>query len=98
MSVKEEFIKDCIKNRKYLGFSYEDMANCLIDMNANDYKNFELGKCNISKENVTRIIRILCIERPKLNEINLDLDSTLSNDEKEDLFSIACMLEGDFNA
>ena len=97
MSVKEEFIDECIKNRKYLGFSHLDMANCLINMSENDYKNFELGKYNISKENVSRLIKVLCIEKPIKQENILELSSDLSEEEREDLLNLASELVGEFN-
>ena len=97
MSVKEEFIKECITNREYLGFSYEDMANCLIDVSVNEYKDFESGKGNMSKENVSRLIRVLCIEKPKSTSLALEFDEDSTIDEKEDLLNIASLIEGDLD-
>ena len=94
MSVKEEFINECIKNREYLGYSYADMANCLINMSEENYRDFELGKLNISKDNVARLIKVLCIEKPKPNGSNLVFDVDVSNEEKNDLLDIALMIEG----
>ena len=96
MSVKEQFIQECIKNREYLGFTYLDMSNCLIDMSENDYKNFELGKYEISKENAIRLTRILCLQKPKNKTIELEFDDDISDEDKEDLLKIASELEGDF--
>ena len=95
MSVKEEFISECIKNRTYLGLSYKDMANCLIDVSESDYKSFENGEYKISKENVARLIRVLCIEKSQDEVMELDLsDGEFSDEEKEDLLKIANELVG----
>ena len=93
------FIKECIKNRKYLEFSYQDMSNCLIDVSAKDYENFEKGQYKMSKENLIRVARVLCIERPNTIDVSKYIDTNeLDEDEVNDLGKVIFSIVGDENA
>ena len=93
------FVRQCIKNRKYLEFSYKDMANCLSKVSENDYENFEKGKYMMSKDNLIKIARVLCVEKPLFKDISEYADiSGLSENEIKDLSRMFAMLEGDDNA
>lgn len=95
-SFKQEFINECINNRNYLGFTNKDMANCLINVSEKDYIEFEKGNYSMSKENIERLTRVLCIKKPVKFDINKYLDtSELSEEEKEDLTSIVEMIVGE---
>lgn len=93
------FVKQCIKNRLYLEFSYQDMSNCLIDVTSSDYENFEKGKYKMSKENLIRIARVLCVKRPTSLDIKDYIDTTgLTDEEIIDLSKAISVIEGDDNA
>ena len=93
------FIKECIKNRKFLEFSYQDMSNCLIKVSAKDYENFEKGQYKMSKENLIRIARVLCVERPNSIDVSHYIDtSDLSEEEVNDLGKVIFSIVGDENA
>ena len=94
----ETFVNQCIKNRKILEFSYKDMANCLINVSEEDYINFEKGTYIMSKENMIRISRVLCVEKPLCKDISEYIDVTgLSEKEIEDLAKVIAVIEGDDN-
>lgn len=93
------FVCECIKNRKYLEFDYQDMSNCLIDVSVEDYENFEKGKILLSKENMIRIAKVLCIKKPHKLTINDYIDtSSLSEEEIKDIEKVLLAIEGDDNA
>ena len=93
------FIKECIKNRKFLEFSYQDMANCLIDVSAKEYENFEKGLYKMTKENLIRVARVLCIERPNTLDVSEYIDtSELDDEEINDLGKVIFSIVGDENA
>ena len=95
---KQEFLKECQKNREYLEFSAKDMANCLIGVSEEDYLDFESGKKGLSKDNIQRLIRVLCIKSPK--QFNLDdyIDTKgMSEEELEDFSMVIKMIVGDEN-
>ena len=93
------FINECIKNRKFLSFSYKDMSNCLKDVSQQDYANFEKGLYKMSKENLIRIVRVLCIEKPSSIDFEHGLDlNELDDDEIKDLSKVAEAIVGDENA
>ena len=95
----KEFLIECIKSRRYLEFSYKDMSNCLINVSVDDYIDFEKGKYLMSKENLKRIMRVLCIKRPQ--EINIeDYINTddLNEEEINDLSNVLSVIVGDDNA
>lgn len=95
----ELFVNQCIKNRKILEFSYKDMSNCLINVSEQDYANFEKGTYLMSKENMIRIARVLCVEKPLFKDISEYIDvSGLSENEIADLSKVISVLEGDDNA
>ena len=96
--IKLEFINECIKNRKYLGFTYKDMSNCLIDVTEKDYEEFENGNYAMSKENVDRLVRVLCIEKPVTIDPKKYLDTSgLTQEEIEDLSHIVSLIVGEDN-
>ncbi len=94
-----DFLNQCKKNREILEFTYQDMANCLVDMSAKEYSLFEMGKIkNISKENLKRIVRVLCIA--DVNNFNLNdyIDiEYLSEEEILDLGKIVETLVGELD-
>lgn len=96
---KQAFLKQCKTNREILELSYEDMSNCLIDMNVKEYKAFENGSKNtISKENLKRIYRVLCLEETNLFNLNDYIDTEgLSKEEILDIASIVEKLVGDLD-
>ena len=92
----EVFVNQCIKNREILEFSYKDMVNCLINITEEDYINFEKGTYLMSKENMIRIARVLCVEKPLFKDISEYIDvSGLSDNEIADLSKVIAALEGD---
>ena len=97
-SIKKEFIEECIKNRKYLGFSYKDMANCLVDVSEKNYQDFEDGNYIMSDENMKRLIRVLCVKKPVSVHINEYIDTgDLTKEEVEDLSSVVEFIVGEDN-
>lgn len=93
------FVKECIKNRNFLEFTYDDMSRCLINVSAEDYANFEKGQYKMTKENLIRIARVLCIEKPSSKDISNYIDTTgLDEDEIKDLASVISVIVGDENA
>jgi hypothetical protein len=93
------FLKECIKNRKFLEFTYQDMSNCLTNVSVDDYANFEKGQFSMSKDNLIRITRVLCIEKPVIKDIEdyIDVDG-LTEDEINDLTKVVAAIVGDENA
>ena len=49
------------------------------------------------KENASRLIKVLCIEKPKNQEMFLEFSDDLNEEEKEDLLNLASELVGEFN-
>lgn len=93
------FVKQCIKNRIYLDFSPKDMENCLIDVSQKQYEDFEKGKYFMSKENIIRLTRVLCIEKPVTQNIDKFIDINGLNDEElTDLSKVLSGIVGDDNA
>lgn len=98
INFKKEFINECIKNREYLELTCKDMSLCLVNVSEDDYSNFESGKYSMSKENIERIMRVLCINKPKLFDINKYLDTKgLDEEEIEDLSKIVELIVGEDN-
>lgn len=96
--MKNKFISICIKNRKYLGFSFKDISNCLIDVSEEEYKQFEDGKYNLNRENIIRLMRVLCIKEKELVDLDSLLqldDNELNEEEKEDIKGIASDILGE---
>ena len=93
-----EFVNECRKNRLYLGLTSKDMANCLIDVSEDNYNDFEDGKYGMSKENIERLVRVLCVSKPKDFDINKYLDvSELNKEEVNDLTEIVKVIVGEEN-
>ena len=91
-----EFKKECKKNREYLGYSFYDVCVALIDVSEKEYENFENGNEMLSKENIERLARVLCVKRPIDWDINNYIDTEgLSKDEIKDLEDILVDLVGD---
>ena len=98
-NIKREIIKECINNRKYLGLSCKDMSNCLINVSEKDYVEFEQGNYPMNKENVQRIIKVLCISKPNKKDYSEYIDTTgLNKEEIEDLCSVLEVIVGDDDA
>ena len=96
---KIEFIRQCKKNREFLEFSYKDMSNCLINVNEDEYKLFEEGKFSISKENLMRIVRVLCIEESNKFDLSDYIDvNGIDEEQINDLSNIIEELVGEVDA
>jgi uncharacterized hydantoinase/oxoprolinase family protein len=94
-----EFKKECKKNREYLGYSFSDVSVALIDVSEEDYANFEDGNNVLSKENLERLARILCVKKPYDFNVENYIDTTgLTIEEIDDLSSILFEIVGDDNA
>ena len=92
------FLIECIKNRKFLEFTYKDMSNCLIEVSEDDYIKFEKGRYKMSKENLIRIVRVLCINKPSTKNIDKYINiSELSKEEISDLSNVISSIVGDVN-
>lgn len=88
---KNSFIRQCKKNRELLGFSYKDVNNVLIDAKENEYRAFEDGKVMLSKENLERIVRVLCIE--EFNKFNLDDYIDIDGMDKDEILDLKNIVE-----
>ena len=94
-----EFKKECKKNREYLGYSFSDVSVALIDVSEDDYANFEDGNNVLSKENLERLARVLCVKKPYDFNVENYIDTTgLTIEEIDDLSSILFEIVGDDNA
>ena len=94
-----EFKKECKKNREYLGYSFYDVSVSLIDVSEEEYKSFEEGNIVLSKENIERLARVLCVKKPIEFDVNNYIDTEgLSQEEIDDLSNIVYELVGDENA
>ena len=96
---KSEFLNQCKKNREYLNYSTKDVADALIDFSAEDYENFENGRSSyISKENLRRLVDILCLKSNKQFNINDYINtSDLEAEEVKDLKKVIEYIVGDEN-
>ena len=93
---KFEFIEQCKKNREILEYTFSDMSSCLIGVSEKEYKLFEQGKYSMSKENLERLVRVLCVKN--INEFYLEdyVDTTgLREEEINDLKGIVEKLVGE---
>ena len=64
-----------------------------------EYKEFENGNYSMSKENLERIMRVLCLTEYKEIDINDYIDTNeLSEEEIKDLSKIVCDIVGDVDA
>ena len=96
---KENFLRQCIKNREILEYSYKDVSDALENVTEEEYKNFENGKVMISKENLQRLVRLLCLE--DFNQFDLEqyIDTSgLSDEEIDDLKEVVEKLVGELDA
>jgi len=83
-----------------LEFTYKDISNCLIGVSEKEYKDFEDGNYNMSIENVKRLLKVLCIEKPVFSDVEKYLDfsnSDLSKSDIEDIKNIAYEIVGGNN-
>ena len=97
--LKKEFINECINNRIFLGYTSKDVANSLIEVSEEEYIDFEAGKYIMSSENIKRLMRVLCIEKPNAFDVNQYIDTTgLDEVELDDLSKIVKTIVGDDNA
>ena len=95
----KSFVNECIKNRTYLQFTYKDMENCLINVSAKEYEDFEKLKYKMTKENLVRIARVLCINKPTIKNISNYIEiEDLSKEELKDITNIISTIVGDDNA
>ena len=94
-----EFKNECKKNREYLGYSFYDVSVSLVDVSEEEYENFENGKHMLSKENIERLARVLCIKKPITFDVNDYIDTEgLTKEELKDLSDIIFEIVGDDNA
>ena len=97
--LKKEFVSECINNRLFLGYTFKDVADSLIDVSEEEYINFEEGKYVMSNENIKRLIRVLCIKKPESFDVNKYIDTTgLDEKEIEDLSKMVEIIVGEENA
>jgi len=97
--LKKEFINECINNRTFLGYTSKDVADSLIDVSEQDYIDFEDGKYVMTNENIKRLMKVLCIEKPNAFDVNKYIDTTgLDEVEVDDLSKIVKAIVGDDNA
>lgn len=90
------FINQCIKNREFMEFTYKDMSNCLKGVSEDDYRAFENGTYNMSKENLDRIVRVLCVTSSEDFDISKYLNTEeYDQDEIEDLSKVIYSIVGD---
>jgi uncharacterized hydantoinase/oxoprolinase family protein len=94
-----EFKNECKKNREYLGYSFSDVSVSLIDVSEEEYRDFEDGSLVLSKENLERIARVLCVKKPYDFNIENYIDTTgLDDTEIDDLSNVIYSIVGDDNA
>ena len=92
------FINQCIKNREFMEFTYKDMSNFLKGVSEDDYHAFENGTYNMSKENLDRIVRVLCVKRSEEFDVSKYLNTEeYDQDEIEDLSKVISSIVGDDN-
>lgn len=90
-----EFREECKKNREYLDLTIQDISNALINVSEKEYFDFENGNKNLSKENLQRLAKILCINKPSLFDIDEYIDTTyLSKEEIEDVSKVVEFIVG----
>ena len=95
----ELFINECKKNRVFLNYSCKDMANCLVNVSEEDYIKFEDYNYKMSKENLIRIARVLCLKKVQIMDVNNYIDtSELEEEEIKDLSKVISAIVGDENA
>ena len=93
------FLKECVKNRNYLEFSYQDMSNCLDNVSEEEYEDFEKGKNMLSLANLRKIAKVLCIEKPLEKDLSNYIDvSELDEEELNDISNVINAIVGDDNA
>ena len=75
------------------------MSNCLINVNEEQYKEFEKGNYKMNKENIIRLMRVLCVNEYKEIDINDYIDTEgLDEEEIKDLSKIVCEIVGEVDA
>ena len=95
---KKEFIDECVKNREFLGYSYNDVASSLINVSEEEYINFEEGNFSLSSENIKRLMRLLCVKKPSSIDVNKYIDTSGLNEvEIEDLSKMVSIIVGEEN-
>lgn len=93
-----EFKNECKKNREYLGYSFYDVCVSLINVSEKEYKDFEETDYMLSKENLERLTRVLCVKKPYDFNVNNYIDtSELNEEEIEDLSNVIYTIVGDDN-
>ena len=93
-----EFKSECKKNREYLGYSFSDVSVSLIDVSEEEYRNFEETDYMLSRENLERLTRVLCISKPNVFDVNKYIDtSDLNEEELEDITRVVASIVGDLD-
>ena len=96
---KNSFVRQCKKNREILEYTYKDISNVLVDVSEGEYKAFEEGKTLLNKDNLERLVKILCIEEYNKFDLNDYIDlSDLEEEEINDLSEIVEKLVGEVDA
>jgi hypothetical protein len=93
-----EFKKECKKNREYLGYSINDVCVCLDNVSEKEYKDFEESSYILSRDNIEKLMRVLCVSKPVSFSVNDYIDTDgLSEDEIEDLSKVIYGIVGEDN-
>jgi len=94
-----EFKNECKKNREYLGYSFCDVSVSLVDVSEKEYQDFEESDYLLSRENMERLTRVLCISKPNVFDISKYMDTSgLTKEEIDDITEVVKTLVGDFDA
>ena len=93
-----EFKSECKKNREYLGYSFYDVSVSLVNVSEEEYKSFEESDYILSRENMERLTRVLCISKPNVFDVNKYIDtSDLSEEEVDDITKVVASIVGDLD-
>lgn len=65
--MSNKFLDLCIKNRKILGLSIDDVSD-ILGVSKNQYKQFEEGKYMFEEDMLKKIIKLYCINKNDLKD------------------------------
>ena len=96
--MEKRFLDLCIKNRKILGLTIEDVSD-ILDVRPSKYRDFEEGKNDLDEKTLSKIVKLYFIDINQFKDYSskYDLDDVPSNilDVTKSLIN---MIEGDGNA
>ena len=97
--MKNEFINLCINNRKVLGLTSSDVSE-ILDVDINDYKEFEKGNYVFNELILKKIIKLYCIGKNDIKDYSHLYDLSDVDDEILDISKdiINSIEKGDFDA